>query len=291
MFETNGSSRLWITHFTPEGTPAELTQVGETLKTTLTFVPSNVTTNPIDSRGLRIGLFNFSETGATRVNADGFSTFSGGGAPGANVTGYMLNLNFAQVFTINNPIEFMKRTDLPTNNLMGTRAVFARIGSTGGGNALTPGFSNDVLYTIEFSVRSLGDSNDLTCTISDTNGWSISHTVTDSILPVKRFDSLAIRPTAVLDTADALSFRRFKAEIVPFVPRVTGIVLNPDVLSVTINWESLPGKTYQLEYAATVDAATWDAVGTVTTIGSTGSMDDPNGPFENQRFYRVQQLP
>src|SRR6185436_1779755 len=75
MFETNSSSRLWITHFAPSGGPATLA-VGDTLKATLVFVPSNVTASSA-SRGMRIGLFNFSEPGASQVTADGFSTGSG----------------------------------------------------------------------------------------------------------------------------------------------------------------------------------------------------------------------
>src|SRR6185503_6340317 len=91
VFETNTSSRLWITHFTPAGIPAELS-LGDTLKASLVFTATNIATAPGTGRGLRIGLFNFSEPGAARVSADGFSTGTGGGAPGANVTGYIVNM-------------------------------------------------------------------------------------------------------------------------------------------------------------------------------------------------------
>src|SRR5262245_2587819 len=40
MFETNTSSRLWITHFTPAGSPVEL-GLKDLLKITLVFTPSN----------------------------------------------------------------------------------------------------------------------------------------------------------------------------------------------------------------------------------------------------------
>src|SRR5688572_15384301 len=66
-------SRLWITHFTPAGTPAEL-GIGDTLRITLEFSASNIVAASATQRGLRIGLFNFSEPGAARVSADGFST-------------------------------------------------------------------------------------------------------------------------------------------------------------------------------------------------------------------------
>src|SRR6185503_5187527 len=132
VFETNTSSRLWITHFTPAGIPAELS-LGDTLKASLVFTATNIATAPGTGRGLRIGLFTLSEPGAARVSADGFSTGAGGGEPGANVAGYMVNMNFAQAFTINNPIEIMKRTETANINLLGATAVFTRIGATGGG--------------------------------------------------------------------------------------------------------------------------------------------------------------
>src|SRR5687767_11056172 len=50
--DANISSRLWITHFAPLGSPAEL-GVGDTLKLTLVFVPSNVVAASATQRGLR----------------------------------------------------------------------------------------------------------------------------------------------------------------------------------------------------------------------------------------------
>src|SRR5258705_8960592 len=47
MFETNTSSRLWITHFTPAGSPGELA-MGDTLKVTLLFTAKEIATvNPV----------------------------------------------------------------------------------------------------------------------------------------------------------------------------------------------------------------------------------------------------
>src|SRR5436190_1514154 len=156
MFGTNTSSRLWITHFTSAGSSVEL-GIGDTLKVTLVFIPTNVTASPSTTRGLRVGLFNFSEPGANRVTADGFSTGAGGGAPGTNVTGYMLNMNFAQTLTIGSPIQIMKRTDLPNINLMGATAVFTSLGS-GGGTAGGPAFRSGVVYTMELSATRLQNS-------------------------------------------------------------------------------------------------------------------------------------
>lgn len=291
IFETNTSSRLWLTHFTPPAAPAELLNVGDTFKATLVFSATNIATAPPTSRGLRVGLFNFSEAGATRVNADGFSTGSGGGAPGAAVTGYMLNLNFAQAFTINSPIEIMKRTDTSNINLMGTSAVFTRVGSTGGGNLGTPGFSNDVTYTLEFTVKLRGTSVDIGAKFSDTNGWSISHTVTDSMSPNLRFDGLAWRPNSAPDTADSFTFTRFKAETFPFLPRITSVMYVPEELVWRVTWEALPTKTYEVEWSQTFAPNSWTSLGTVTATGDSASLDDGNAIFRDQTFYRVLQLP
>jgi hypothetical protein len=289
--DANVSSRLWITHFTPAGSPATL-NLGDTLKLTLSFVPRNVTLSSTTSRGLRIGLFNFSEPGAARVIADGFSTGAGAGAPGTNVTGYMLNMNFAQTNTINSPLEIMKRTDMTTNNLMGTTAAFQRVGATGGGSVGNPGFSNDVPYTFEFSIRRMTEGSQITTTFADTNGWSMTHSVTDLFDPTFRFDGLAIRPNGVVDTADAFVFTRLKVETIPYELRIRSARFKtPQVLE--LQWESLPGKRYEVHWRAGLEPnQSWSLLGAaVDSQGTTTSFDDGDVPFEIQRFYRVFEQP
>jgi hypothetical protein len=292
MFETNTSSRLWITHFTPAGSPTEL-GLGDMLKITLVLTASNVTTSSSTSRGLRIGLFNFSEPGAARVSADGFSTGAGTGAPGANVTGYMLNMNFAQAFTIAAPLQIMKRTDLPNINLMGASAVYSSLGS-GGGPSEAPGFSNDVPYTLEFIVRrgsdATMDSVDITTRFSDTNGWSIEHTATDFTTPTFRFDGFAMRPNSVADTADSFTFSQFKVERIPFSLRIISLELL--AFDTVLTFETLPGRSYEVQARAALDDANpWTTIGSVTAAGTTESVTDFDGSLHARRFYRVVQLP
>jgi hypothetical protein len=290
IFETNAGSRLWITHFTPAGAPVEL-DFGDTLKITATFTVSNVTMTPGTLRGLRIGLFNFSEPGAARVTGDGFSTGSGSGAPGVNVTGYGLNANFAQTFTASGPLQIIKRTDVVTNNLMGASAVFATLGS-GGGTSETPGFADGVPYTFEFSVTRNGGAAEVTTRFSDDRGWSISHTVSDSANPNFRFDGFAMRPNGAADTADSFTFSRFKAETIPFAVRITGVeFLALDGCKVT--WTALPGRIYRVDSRTSLDEdVDWNPVGTVTAEGSGfASLSDFEALFDPQKFYRVVQLP
>jgi hypothetical protein len=287
VFETNTSSRLWIAHFSPAGAPTEL-GLGETLKITLAFTASGVTTNPATTRGLRIGLFNFSETGAARVNADGFSTGAGGGAPGANVTGYMINMNFAQTNTINNPLQIMKRTDLPNINLMGATAVYSSLG-TGGGLLGAPAFSNDVPYTMELSVKRLETSVEVTVMFSDTNGWSMSNKVVDASSPNLRFDGFAMRPNGAADSAQSFTFTRFKAETVPFALRFTSIKFDtPEAL--TLTWDSIPNQAYQVEWRDDLlENSPWNFLGTIIATGTSTSLQDPQATWI-QRFYRVIQF-
>lgn len=290
MFETNISSRLWITHFTRTNDPVQL-GVKDLLTITLVFTPSNVTTMPTTDRGLRFGLFNFSEPGAARVTGDGFSTGAGGGAPGTNVTGYMLNMNFAQTFTVT-PLQIMKRTGTTNISLMGTTSggTYTALGGNGGGAAGSPGFSNGVLYTFEFSVKRLQDTLlEITTTFSDTNVWSISHTVMDANGPTFQFDGFGVRPNMVPDTADAFVFTRFKAEVIPFAPRVTIAVPGFDA---QITWDTIPNRMYQLEARDTFDpSASWMLLHSVTATGDSESFTDPDATSREQRFYRVVQSP
>jgi len=289
IFETNAGSRLWITHFTPAGAPVEL-GIGDTLRITAAFTVINVATAPGTSRGLRVGLFNFSEPGAARVTADGFSTGSGGGAPGANVTGYGVNVNFAQAFTTAGPLQIIKRTDLITNNLMGASAAFATLGA-GGGDAGTPGFTAGVPYTFEFTVARDAAAANVTTRFSDDRGWTISHSVSDATNPNFRFDGFAIRPNSAADTADSFTFTRFTVETIPFVVRITSVEFpTPEGLKLT--WATLPGRSYRVEWRPSLgDASEWAEVGTLTADGGSASLGDVEAFFNPQRFYRVVQLP
>jgi hypothetical protein len=288
MFETNLASRLWITHFAPAGNPVTLGP-GDALKITLSFTPNNLPATAPTSRGLRFGLFNFSEPGAAQVSADGFSTGAGTGAPGANVTGYILNMNFAQTL-INNPLQIMKRTDLPTNNLMGASAVFTALGS-GGNPTNGGGFRSGAQYTFEFSARRLEAATEITTKFSDDVGWAISHTVADATNPTFSFDGLAIRPNGVADTADSFTFARFKAETIPYALRLTSLRFD-EIEGVILTWDSRPGISYRVEWrAGFAEDTPWTTLETVAAAGLSTSVTDFLGVFEVQRFYRVVEEP
>jgi hypothetical protein len=289
IFETNAGSRLWITHFTPAGVPVEL-GIGDALKVTAVFTVNNVAAAPGTARGLRIGLFNFSEPGAARVSGDGFSTGSGGGAPGVNVTGYGVNMNFAQTITTASPLQIIKRTDLATNNLMGASAVFATLGA-GGGASGTPGFASGVPYTFEFSVTRDASGVGILARFKDGAEWSVFHSVTDTANPTFRFDGFAIRPNSAADTADTFTFSRFKVELMPFEVRIVGAEF-PSPEGFKLTWSTLPGRSYRVEWRSNLlDSVEWSPVGSVVADGSTASLSDIEAFFDPRRFYRVVELP
>jgi hypothetical protein len=213
------SSRLWLTYFTPAGTPASL-GIGEAIRATLTFTPTNVAAAPSTTRGLRIGLYNFSAAGAVRQTADTFST----AAIGTNVPGYMLNMNFAQTFTIDNPLQHMERTDVPNANLMGSTAAYTSLGTGPSGVLNNPAFISGNPYTLEFSITRTGaDSVNIT-TLFSGQSFSVSLSTSDNSGANLNFDALAIRVNNVNDAAEFFNFSNLKVELLP-VPEPSTLAL------------------------------------------------------------------
>jgi hypothetical protein len=285
MFGTNSSSRLWITHFTEPAMPADLA-VGEKLTVSAVFTLANVGTSA--NRGIRIGLFNFSESGAARVTADGFSTGAGTGAPGAFVSGYMLSAQIAQTLAAN-PLQISKRTDTNNVNLMGAAGVYTTISS--GGQA-GPGFIDGQPYQLDFTAKHGDGWVEITTTFSDTNGWSTSHTATDSLNPYFRFDGFALRPATVEDTANSFTFTRFKAVVEPFAFGLRITSIQPTLEGVTLTWDSTPNRTYHIEVRESLGGeGFWATLGTVVATGTSASFTDVDAAFATQRFYRLVESP
>ncbi|HNQ89066.1 MAG TPA: PEP-CTERM sorting domain-containing protein [Verrucomicrobiota bacterium] len=203
------SSRMWLTYFADPGSVASL-GVGETLKVSLDFTLQNVTAAPATSRGMRIGLYNWSESALARQAADSFST----SGLGDQATGYMLNMNVAQSFTTDNPIQVLERTDVANANLMGSTSQYTTLGS-GGGKTGDPGFADGTPYTLELSVmRTAADSVDITADFSS-GTWHATYTASDLAGAATAFDTLAIRVNKSTDAAETFSFSRCKVEVVP----------------------------------------------------------------------------
>lgn len=212
MTGTDGTGSVeWQTYFTPSA--AQQLNVGDTLQVgvTMNFVGVN-TGGASTSRGVRIGLYDFS--GGTRLTADSYSTGSGTGAPGAGVTGYMLNMNMATTFDIDNPLQIMARSNPSDVNLMGTTGDYTSIGS-GGGLAGDPGFVDGTSYTLTFAVtRTSASSVDITTSWVG-SGLNISTTQTDSTYNYTGFDAFALRPAGNASGASTWNFTEMKVDYIP----------------------------------------------------------------------------
>ena len=194
----------WWTYFTTNPASPVSLKVSDTLRVTLAFTPKGVNTNNT-GRGVRLGLYNSSA---------GAQTLADGASPnGAYVLGYMLNMNFGQTFGIGSPLQFMERTNLPDGNLIGTVNDYATLGS-GGPASGSEGFSNGIPYVLQYTVQRTTNSVNLTSTFTNTNGWSISYTATDTNNPTTAFDTFVFRPALQSQTTTNFTFTEFKVELV-----------------------------------------------------------------------------
>jgi PEP-CTERM motif len=221
MTGTDGTgSAEWLTYFTPS--TAQTLNVGDTLQVALTFNLGTVAAENT-SRGVRIGLLDFSN--GTRLTADSYSTGSGTGAPGANVTGYMLNMNMGTTFGINGPLQTMARSTTSDVNLMGASGDYTAVGSNGGGSTGDPGFADGTSYTLTFSVtRTSASSVDITTAFSG-GSLNIANTVTDSTYNYTGFDTFAIRPSGNASGAATWNFTEMKVDYITPVPEPTTFAL------------------------------------------------------------------
>jgi len=285
------SSRLWLTYFTTSPSEPVVVPVGEMLKLTLQFVPASMNSGT-NSRGVRIGLFD-SSAGA-RIEGDFNSSTA---VSGTGVTGYMLGLNFSPVFS-NAPIQIWNRSDVANANLMGTTAAFTLLGE-GGGMAGDPGFQSDNLYVLELTVMRQTNSVEIAAGFSSPGNpaWSVSHSLTNTDAnPVFRFDTFAVRWERPEQTAASVRFTRFKVEVGPPAPpppppfRITSIERVPPE-NLRFNWDSIPGRTYEIQVLEDIGQTNWTGVGTVTANQTASSFTDFSILSVPQRFYRVVELP
>jgi hypothetical protein len=216
-----GGSRTWLTYFTTTpATPVDLA-VGDTLKVTLVFIPTNVAEFVSgNQRGLRVGLFNFAD-GGTRASADGSFVGSSMGS-GTNVTGYLLNQSFYTVFPVDGPMEFWVRNNLSSGNLMGSTADYKWVGAGGPAGYLNqPGFVTGTQYTLEFSATRTATSSMAVSTRITGGSLDLFNSFTDTTYFNHRFDCFALRCDKSTNTAASFTFKEFKVEILPLRPDIT----------------------------------------------------------------------
>jgi hypothetical protein len=286
----SATSRTWLTYFTTTpATPVDLA-VGEMLKVTLVFIPTNVADFADGTaRGLRVGLYNFAD-GGTRASADGSFVGSSTGS-GTNVSGYLLNQSFYTVFPVDAPMEFWVRTNLPSGNLMGTTANYLRVGASGpAGYSNAPGFVSGTQYTLEFSVaRAAASAVDVSARITG-GGLDLFHSQTDTSYLNHRFDCLAIRCDNTTTVAASLTFKEFKVQVLPLPPSMRFATGRGNLLLTNgtfhMHLENVP-LTGTAVIQASTNLATWSPLFTNTTPTNLLFYTDPKASNYLRRFYRA----
>ena len=245
----------WWTYFTTNlAAPVHL-GTNDALRLTLKFTTSGVAANN-NNRGLRIGLFN---------SANGTRTLADGANPnGTNYTGYMLNMNFGTTFGLSSPLQFLERTNISSGNLVSTVNDYSTLSSGGPANGSTA-FTNGLTYTFVLTAKRNNTSLDLTAAFTCTNGFSATHTSTDSAITGADFDTFVFRPALQSQTATNFTFTEFKVELVS--------TNNHAPLAVTHTAIATQNKTLTIA-AAGIAAADFDSDGdalTVTAVAATST--------------------
>ncbi len=276
------ATRTWWTYFTSNSAGPVRLGTSDTLRVTLAFTPYGVNAGNT-SRGLRIGLFNSS--GGTRTVVDGSNP------NGTNHTGYMLGMNFGQIFG-GTTMKFQERTNLTSSGLVVTDTDYKEL-SSGGPAAGSGGFSNGVPYILQLLVKRNINSVDLTATFFCTNGgWSsLSFAGADTNDFTSAFDTFVFRPALQAQTATNFTFTQFKVELVATdnQPPVAGTFATNTAMSQSINIPvtnllaaatDADGDAMSITAVSALSAKT----GTVTLIGGNITYTPPGGYAGDDQF-------
>ncbi|MCS7034334.1 MAG: PEP-CTERM sorting domain-containing protein [Phycisphaerae bacterium] len=204
------SSASWTTYFAPEASPITLSSIGDVMKVTWVFTPTNVNTTNT-SQGFRIALVD--SPAASRIVADA--------TPGnATYTGYGIFANMGQTLGHSNSFQLVERSAPGTAS-----ALLSATGSwTGLGNGATngaPGYANNTEYTFEMTLtRGAGGVLDIVASMSggNLNTSGLAQVVFTDTTPNGgsfSFDTFQVRPSSAALTADTFDTRRFRVEYIP----------------------------------------------------------------------------
>lgn len=194
----SGSSSWW-TYFTPSGSPVVL-DVGDTLEVTLSFTVVGVGAQN-SSKNLRFGLYH-----STGVRPSG-----DGSLPTVSYLGYIFFSNFGPTWGANNELRW--RSAFSGNDPLSASGDSTIFG-TGINAVASPAFSNNVPYTLAFTLtRSNATTMIFTATYAG-GGLANSVTATDSTGVFTNFDMLQIRPSGFASTATNFIFSEVKVTLV-----------------------------------------------------------------------------
>jgi hypothetical protein len=284
------TSRTWTSYFTTNAASPVVLAVGETLKVTMAFTPTNVVASN-NNTGFRIGLYDSSS--GTRVSLEASPA-------GENVQGYMLGANFGTTFgsiSSTNPLQLFVRTDLTNNALLSSSSVYTSLGS-GGALKGSTGFASETPYTFTFSVYRTNSSSVVITT--EFTGGALSGeklSITDSATNLYQFDTFILRPARGDQTADAFAFTEYKVEVLSGstpaagLPFITSVVKSGTDVIISGTNGTVNGTYHVLatnNVAATKTA--WQSILT-NNFDSNGNFSFTNAIGSSQLFYLIQQQP
>ena len=109
------------------------------------------------------------------------------------------------------------------------------------------------------------------------------------------FNTLARNGTGDFDNDGSTDAAEYAAGTLPNDPNsALRLLPNPAIAGggVTVQWQSVVGKKYRLQYKNALGDADWtDVPGDVTAVSTTGSKTDGTAPGQPTRFYRVRFIP
>jgi hypothetical protein len=208
LWTLDASSRL-ITGYFPTVNLVE----GTTTSFTLNFTTGSLGTGL--SNGLRIALTNdggvggidntdvIGSTSATYVGDVGYAFFNSGGNVGGTDAPANVGLTTYQ------------RTDLTSNNILGTGANWTSIGSSAGS---TGNFGANTAYSMVFAFDYTGTQTTITTSVTGGNFTDLSYSIVDTTDLVTAFSQFSFRLATGNAQFATVNFTGFKVEQVSAVP-------------------------------------------------------------------------
>lgn len=202
------SAILAVSYFTTNANNPVSLNVGDTLSVNITYMFAGMAAENT-SQGFRLALCHF---GASRATAD----FSSNGSQGTNVEAYAIFQNMGLSFNNTTPTALELRSTISDKSLLGTSGDWTSLGTGPGSTNNFPGFTNNVPYTLQFSLQRTGaNAMQITTTwLNDITGATLSTTVADTAATNFNFDGIGLRPLTAVSTASQIIFNEVQVEYV-----------------------------------------------------------------------------
>ncbi len=215
--QQSGSSS-YTSYFTPEASPVNLANVGDSMKLTWVFTPTVAAAQSNTSQNFRLAVVH-TPTGS-RLTADG--------TPGnALFTGYAMFMNMSTGTTTtpenlgnSSPFRLETRSAITSSDILGTSGNWTAAGTTGAASG-THGYDSGTQYTYTMTLtHNAAGGLDI---VSKMTGGTLGGTGTAQVAftdPTPNgssflFDTFSIRPSSAVSTADTFNTTNFKVEFTP----------------------------------------------------------------------------